>query len=83
MRIVLIFIGVVMYLFLLVYIESELVAIEVRKENMQNRTIELENRQKDLQFEVMNLSNVALIEEQAKAHGFIFPSDEEIRGVLK
>jgi cell division protein FtsL len=83
MRVVAIFACVVIYLFLLVYIESELVKIEVRKENLKNRISELKNRKKDLQFEVMNVSNLALIEAQAKARGFRFPGESDVLGVLK
>lgn len=80
---ILIFAGIVVFLFLLVYIESELVKIEVRKDNLQHRSAELENRKKDLQFEIMNINNLALIEEQAKQQGFIFPNEADILGVLK
>jgi len=81
--VILIFAGIVVFLFLLVYIESELVKIEVRKDNLQHRSAELENRKKDLQFEIMNINNLALIEEQAKQQGFIFPNEADILGVLK
>ena len=83
MRVILIFSGIVVYLFLLVYIESELVKIEVRKDNLHDRLLELENRKKDLQSEIMNLNNLAIIEEQAKQQGFIFPGENSILGVLK
>jgi len=83
MRVVLLFIGVVVYLFLLVFIESELVKIEVRRENLQNRMRDLENTKKDLEFEIMNISNVALIEAQAKENGFIFPKESDVLGVIK
>jgi cell division protein FtsL len=83
MRVVLIFAGIVIYLFLLVYIESELVKIEVRKDNLQHRMLELENQKKALQFEIMNLSNLAIIEEQAKQQGFTFPGEDDILGVIK
>lgn len=83
MRVILIFAGIVVYLFLLVYIESELVKIEVRTDNLKHRMRELENRKKDFQSEIMNISNLALVEEQAKQQGFIFPGESDILGVLK
>jgi cell division protein FtsL len=83
MRIIVIFTAIVVYLFLLVYTESELVKIEVREENLQNRMRELENQKKDLEFEIMNISNLALIEAQAKERGFVFPGESDVRGALK
>jgi hypothetical protein len=83
MRVVLIFAGIVIYLFLLVFIESELVKIEVRKDNLENRLVELESQKKALEFEIMNLNNAAIIEEQAKQQGFIFPGEDDILGVMK
>lgn len=83
MRGLLIFIAVVIYLFLLVFIESELVKLEVKKENLKNRVIELKNHKKLLEFEVMALSNLANIETEAKIRGFIFPTEEDVLGVVK
>lgn len=83
MRGLLIFIAVVVYLFSLVYIESELVKLQVTKENLENRFTELKNQRKVLEFEVMNLSNLAAIEVEAKERGFIFPREEDILGVVK
>ncbi len=83
MRGLLIFIAVVVYLFSLVFIESELVKIQVRKENLENRFAELKNQKKVLEFEVMNLSNLAEIEAQAKKRNFIFPEEEDILGFIK
>ncbi|MBN2620123.1 septum formation initiator family protein [candidate division WOR-3 bacterium] len=83
MRIILIFTAIVVYLFLLVYTESELVKIEVRMENLQNRMRELDNKKKDLESEIMDISNLALIEAQAKERGFVFPEEADVHGALK
>jgi hypothetical protein len=83
MRILLIFIAVIIYLFSLVYIESELVKMEVRKENIKNCVIELKNQKKLLEFEAMDLGNLANIEAEAKRQGYIFPDKEDILGVVK
>ena len=83
MRVVLIFLVVVFFLFSLVYIESELVKLEVRKENLKNRVVELRNQEEILEFEVMNLANLAKIEEAAKKKGFFFPDKDDILGVVK
>lgn len=83
MRGLLIFVAVVVYLFSLVFIESELVKIQVRKENLENRFTELKNQKKVLEFEVMNLSNLAEIEIEAKERNFIFPEEKDILGVIK
>lgn len=83
MRVVLIFLAVVFFLFSLVYIESELVKLEVRKENLKNRVIGLRNQEEVLEFEVMNLANLAKIEEAAKKKGFFFPDKDDILGVVK
>jgi len=83
MRVVLIFLAVIFFLFSLVYIESELVKLEVRKENLKNRVVELRNQEEVLEFEVMNLANLAKIEEAAKKKGFFFPDKDDILGVVK
>lgn len=83
MRIILIFTAIVIYLFLLVYTESELIKIDVRKENLQNRMRELRNKKAHLQSEIMNISNLALIEARAKEQGFVFPEESDVRGALK
>jgi len=83
MRVVLIFLAVIFFLFSLVYIESELVKLEVRKENLKNRVVELRNQEEILEFEVMNLANLAKIEEAAKKKGFFFPDKDDILGVVK
>ena len=83
MRVVLIFLAIIFFLFSLVYIESELVKLEVRKENLKNRVVELRNKEEVLEFEVMNLANLAKIEEAAKKKGFFFPDENDILGVVK
>jgi len=83
MRGFLIFIAVVVYLFSLVFIESELVQLQVRKENLENRFTELKNQKKVLEFEVMKLSNLAEIEAEAEERDFIFPTEQDILGVIK
>ena len=83
MRIVLIFLIVVIFLFSLVYIESELVKLEVRKENLKNRVNELRNQKEVLELEVINLSNLAKIEVDAKNRGFFFPGEEDILGIIE
>lgn len=83
MRIILIFLVVVIFLFTLVYIESELVKLEVRKENLKNYVNELRNQKEILELEVINLSNLAKIEEEAKKRGFFFPHEDDILGIIK
>ncbi|OPX18457.1 hypothetical protein BXT86_01060 [candidate division WOR-3 bacterium 4484_100] len=83
MRFFLILIIIFGYLFSLVYIESELVKLEVRKEKLSARLSELKNRKKELQFKLMKFSNLARIESEAKARGFIFPKKEDILGVVE
>jgi cell division protein FtsL len=83
MRGIVIFIAVLVYLFSVIYIESELVALEVRKENLENRLTELKNQKKLLEFEVMDISNLAATKAQAHSRGFIFPEEKDILGVVK
>jgi cell division protein FtsL len=80
MRVLLIFLAVVVFLFSLVYIESELVKLEVRKEQLSNRVIGLENEKRRLEFEAMDLSNLAVIEREAKKRGFVYPDEDDILG---
>jgi cell division protein FtsL len=82
MRVLLIFIIVVVFLFALVYIESELVKLEVRKEQLSNQVIELENEKRRLEFEVMDLSNLAVIEREAKQRGFVYPDEDDVLGAV-
>ncbi|MEO0142644.1 MAG: hypothetical protein ABIL70_00310 [candidate division WOR-3 bacterium] len=83
MRIIGIFLLIVIYLFLLVYIESELVKIEIKKEPLKKRLIELKNEKKDLSAKLIDLSNLAVIEAEAKKRDFVFPTKEDILGVVK
>ncbi len=78
-----ILIAVVVYLFLLVYIESDLVESEARNERLKNRFTELQNEKKHLESEIMDLSNLAVIEIQAKRRNFVFPEQQDILGVVK
>ncbi len=83
MRIIGIFLLIVIYLFFLVYIESELVKIEIKKEPLRKMLVELKNKKKGLSATLINLSNLATIETEAKKKNFIFPKREEILGVVK
>lgn len=82
MRVLLIFAAVITYLFLLVFIESELVKIEGRREDLRSAVTELENENKQLQAVLITYSNLAHIEAEAKNMGMVFPQDSDIlRGV--
>jgi len=83
MRFLLIFLLVILYLFGLVYIESELVKFNIRKENLKNHLQELKNEKANLMAKVASLSNLARIETEAKKHDFIFPAKDDILGVIK
>lgn len=83
MRALMILIAVVVYLFSLVFLESELVKLEARNERLTNRVTELQNEKKRLDSEIMDLSNLAVIEAEAKNRGFVFPRKEDILGVMK
>jgi preprotein translocase subunit SecY len=83
MRALVIFISVIIYLFVLVYIESELVKIEVRMEELKNRVIALRNRKKQLESELIDIANLANIEASAKMMGFVFPDDDDVLGVVE
>jgi cell division protein FtsL len=83
MRGLLIFFTLIGYLFSLIFIESELVKLEVRKEHLKERVMELKNIKKTLEFEVLRLSNLAAIEKQAKEQDFVFPAEEDILGAVK
>jgi cell division protein FtsL len=78
-----ILIAVVVYLFSLVFLESELVTLEARNEHLMNRLTELQNEKKRLDSEVMDISNLAVIEIEAKKRGFVFPRTGDILGVVK
>ena len=73
----------IFYLFTLVYVESELLRMEVKKEELKERAIELRNHKKDLEFEVTEISNLAYIEAAAKERDFIFPEQDDILGYIK
>ncbi len=83
MRFLLIFLLVILYLFGIVYIESELVKFNIRKENLKNQIQELKNEKANLMAKVVSLSNLARIETEAKKHDFIFPTKDDILGVIK
>uniref|UniRef100_A0A7V0Z578 Cell division protein FtsL n=1 Tax=candidate division WOR-3 bacterium TaxID=2052148 RepID=A0A7V0Z578_UNCW3 len=83
MRFLLIFLLGILYLFGLVYIESELVKFNIRKENLKNQVQELKNEKANLMAKVASLSNLARIEAEAKKHDFIFPAKDDILGVIK
>lgn len=83
MRVIIIFLGVVIFLFVLVFIESELVKLEVRQEHLEEQLIVLQNRKKNLEFEVLHVSNLAQVEIEAREQGFIFPKENDILGVAK
>lgn len=83
MRFLLIFLLAILYLFGIVYIESELVKFNIRRENLKNQIQELKNEQANLMAKVVSLSNLARIETEAKKHDFIFPTKDDILGVIK
>ncbi|MEO0161548.1 MAG: septum formation initiator family protein [candidate division WOR-3 bacterium] len=71
------------YLFVLVYIESELVKFNIRKEQLKNQLQELKNEKVNLLAKIAPLTNPAHIEAEAKKHGFIFPDRGDILGTVK
>ena len=83
MRVLVIFVSVIIYLFVLVYIESELVKIEVRMEELKNRVVALRNQKKELESELINVANLANIEASAKTMGLVFPDDDDVLGVVE
>lgn len=83
MRVFVIFAGIIAYLFLLVFLESELIKSEVRLEDLESRVIELRNARKQLEFQLSGLTNLADIEAAAKAMGYVFPDKEDILGVIE
>ncbi len=83
MRILIFFIVIIVYLFLLVFIESELVKIEVRKEELKNRVVELRNEKKQLESHLIDIANLANIEAAAKEMGFFFPEQSDVLGVIE
>ncbi len=83
MRFFLILIFIFGYLFSLVYVESQIVKLNVIKEELNTRLSDLKNRKKELQFKLMKYSNLARIEAEAKERGFIFPGKNDILGVIE
>lgn len=83
MRVLLIFAAIIAYLFLLVFIESELVKIEGRREDLRSAVTELENRKKQLQSILITYTNLARIEAEAKKMGLVFPQNSDILGVVE
>lgn len=83
MRVLLIFAAIIAYLFLLVFIESELVKIEGRREDLRSEVTELENRKKQLQSILITYTNLARIEAEAKKMGLVFPQNSDILGVVE
>jgi hypothetical protein len=83
MRILLIFSAIIIYLFLLVFIESELIKIEVHKEELKNRVIKLKNQMEQLESGLIDITNLANIELVAREMGLIFPEKEDVLGVVE
>ncbi|UCD20240.1 MAG: hypothetical protein JSU64_03635 [candidate division WOR-3 bacterium] len=83
MRVLILFVSAIVYLFILVFIESELVRIEVRKEDLRNDVIRLENERKQLESKLIYHTNLARIEAAAKKMGYVFPSSEDILGAVE
>jgi len=83
MRVLMTFVAIILYMFLLVFIESELVKIEVRKEDLKNDVIELQNEKKQLESRLIEYANLARIEAAAKKMGYVFPAREDILGVIE
>jgi preprotein translocase subunit SecY len=77
------FVAIIIYLFLLVFIESEMVKIEVRKENLKNEVVVLRNQRKQLESNLIDIANLASIEEAAKAMDYVFPEQDDILGVVE
>ncbi|UCG30644.1 MAG: hypothetical protein JSV53_01845 [candidate division WOR-3 bacterium] len=83
MRVLIIFVSIIVYLFLLVFIESELVKIEVRKEDLGIEVVELQNERKQLESRLIDIANLAYIESAAKEMGYTFPEMDDILGVIE
>ena len=77
------FVAAIIYLFLLVFIESELVKIEVRQENLKNEVVVLRNQRKQLESDLIDVANLASIEEAAKTMDYVFPEQDDILGVVE
>uniref|UniRef100_A0A7C4XAN7 Uncharacterized protein n=1 Tax=candidate division WOR-3 bacterium TaxID=2052148 RepID=A0A7C4XAN7_UNCW3 len=83
MRIIIIVFLILGYLFGLVYIESELVKTEIRKEVLKKTITELKNEKENLHSQLLSLSHLALIESEAKKKDFVFPQKNDILGIVK
>jgi cell division protein FtsL len=83
MRILMLFVAIIGYLFLLVFIESELVKIEVRMEELKSEVAQLRNSRKGMESDLLDIANLSNIEEAAKAMGFSFPEQDDILGVIE
>ncbi len=83
MRLVLLILVGLLYLFGIVYIESELVKLNIRKMNLKNQIQELKNEKASLQTKITDVSNLARIEIEANKRGFVFPKKEDILGIIE
>jgi cell division protein FtsL len=83
MRILMVFVAIIIYLFLLVFLESELVKIEVRMEELRSRVAQLRSHRKQMESDLLDIANLANIETAAKAMGFSFPEQDDILGVVE
>ena len=78
-----VFVAIIGYLFLLVFLESELVKIEVRMEELKSRVAQLRNHRKQMESDLLDIANLAKIETAAKAMGFSFPEQDDVLGVIE
>ncbi len=83
MRYVLMFLAAIGYLFSLVFMESELIKYQMRREQLRNRIQELARRQQELDSQLMKVSNLAVIESQARERNFLFPGKDDILGIIR
>lgn len=83
MRMIMIILCIIVYLFCLIYLESELVKIEIKKESLRNRITELKNEKNSLELKLARFTNLVFIETEARKRNFIFPKKDDILGVLK
>ncbi len=83
MRYVIMFLAAIGYLFSLVFMERELIKYQMRREQLRNRRQELVRRQQDLDSRLMELSNLAVIEVQARQRNYIFPGQGDVLGIIR
>jgi len=83
MRYVIMFLVAIGYLFSLVFMESELIKYQLRREQLRNRFQELALRQQELDSQLMKLSNLAVIETQARERNFVFPGKGDVLGIIR